>query len=68
MEAPKTIYLQLENEDQDPYQLKNLDEGTTWCRDKVNDDDVEYIRKDLYDKLSEHEIKRIAEITELIKN
>jgi hypothetical protein len=24
-------------------------EGVTWCRDKINDDDVEYLRSDLYD-------------------
>ena len=37
--APKTIYLQ--NWSDDP------DVETTWCKDKINDDDVTYIRFDL---------------------
>ena len=26
-------------------------ESLTWCQDKIDDDDVEYVRKDLYDNL-----------------
>ena len=29
------------------------DEGVTWCQDKINDTDVEYIRKDVHDRLVE---------------
>ena len=28
-----------------------LSDDSTWCADKIHDDDVEYVRKDLYDKL-----------------
>lgn len=38
----KTIYLQVEGE-------RSLEGGVTWCEDKINDSDVEYIRKDLFD-------------------
>ena len=41
--APKTIYLQ----DCDP----NCNEEPTWCVDKIEETDVEYIRKDLYQEL-----------------
>ena len=38
MRPPGKIYLQYYDEDQPE---------TTWCEDKINDNDVEYIRKDL---------------------
>lgn len=36
------IYLQLHGPD---------DEEATWCKDRIRHNDVEYIRKDLYDDL-----------------
>lgn len=29
----------------------NPDEDTTWCQDKINDEDIEYTRADLYASL-----------------
>jgi hypothetical protein len=42
--APEKIYLQI-----DPEGEKATDylDGITWCEDKINDTDVEYIRSDL---------------------
>jgi len=37
----KIIYLQVDQTE------------VTWCQDKINDSDVEYIRKDIYDSLKE---------------
>ena len=39
-DAPKEIYLQWNGED-DEYG------GKTWCEDKINDNDVMYVRHDL---------------------
>ena len=46
MKSPKIIWLQWEEHD-----FYNDGEVITWCKDKINDSDVEYIRKDVYDKL-----------------
>ena len=40
-EAPERIYLQLGDPDEE-----------TWCQDKVNDDDTEYIRADIVERLN----------------
>ena len=60
MEYPKYIYLQRTQDD-------SLDAGeTTWCTDKINETDIEYIRKDIFDDLFHElnvtrlEIMRIA--------
>lgn len=39
---PKTIYLQ---------EGEGFDGETTWCPDKIHEDDIEYIRKDVHEKL-----------------
>lgn len=41
MKAPERIYLQVEDFDETEF-----DYETTWCDDKINDDDIEYIRSD----------------------
>ena len=42
MSVPKTIYLQL-GEDVKPREVTDWDTGdVTWCRDKINDNDIEY--------------------------
>ena len=41
-EAPDKIYLQIEDVD-DVFHS----DGVSWCADKINDTDVEYIRADL---------------------
>jgi len=40
---PKVIYLQWNNPDEDW--------GVLWCPDRINDDDVEYIKKDEAEKV-----------------
>jgi hypothetical protein len=45
---PDVIYLQAYDEEGNL--LSELDDEMTWCQDKINDTDVEYIRKDLVDK------------------
>ena len=50
---PKKIYLQKEDgahPDCDTY----YGEGMTWCEDKLNKDDVEYIRADLVNERTRH--------------
>jgi hypothetical protein len=42
---PARIYLQRKEEDE------LFDDETTWCRQQVNDDDVEYVRIDLFNSL-----------------
>ena len=56
-EYPKKIYLQNEDgahPDCDTY----YGEGMTWCEDKLNKDDVEYIRADLINEKIIHIVKR----------
>jgi hypothetical protein len=45
MTAPITIYLQWYDDDEPG------GEGITWCVDKIEDEDVEYIRIDIYEAL-----------------
>ena len=54
MKSPKIIWLQWEEHD-----FYNDGEVITWCKDKINDSDVEYIRKDIYDKRNEEIIKDV---------
>ena len=52
-EYPKKIYLQNEDgahPDCDTY----YGEGMTWCEDKINKDDAEYIRADLVNEKVRH--------------
>ena len=52
-EYPKKIYLQNEDgahPDCDTY----YGEGMTWCEDKINKDDAEYIRADLVNEFTLH--------------
>lgn len=46
-EAHKTIWLQIDPEGDSPAELYLLD-GATWCQDKINDNDVEYILADQF--------------------
>ena len=39
---PKKIYLQIDPEKENPEDFKELRE-VTWCEDRINDNDVEYI-------------------------
>jgi hypothetical protein len=43
MTAPERIYLQWIEDDPLPY----LNESVTWCADKIEDDDIEYVRADV---------------------
>ena len=47
MDAPKKIYLQVLGEEDDERADVWPDEGITWCQDRINNSDVEYIRSDL---------------------
>lgn len=52
MEAPKKIYLQIcgECKDNDCKNCKfeDLEDNVTWCKDKIFDKDIEYIRTDAF--------------------
>lgn len=43
---PKKIYLQVDSENEKPEDFKELRE-VTWCEDRINDSDIEYVKKDL---------------------
>ncbi len=45
---PEKIYLQWEHYEEDATIYLN---DVTWCVDKINEDDVTYVRVDLYGKL-----------------
>jgi hypothetical protein len=47
--APERIYLQLVESD---YVDNLYGAEETWCQDKINDDDVEYVRGDIVNTLS----------------
>ncbi|MBS3776883.1 MAG: hypothetical protein KGY70_16920 [Bacteroidales bacterium] len=42
---PEKIYLQVDPENENPYNFNELRE-VTWCRDRINENDIEYIRRD----------------------
>lgn len=48
--APERIWLQVcdENNCDKPF---NAHEGVTWCEDKINETDIEYVRADSLNKL-----------------
>jgi len=48
--APATIWLQVDPDGIDPTE-EFLPDGATWCKDKINDSDVEYIRADVVESL-----------------
>lgn len=51
---PEKIYLQVDPEEENPELFDPPYEGVTWCTDKINDNDVEYIRPEtLYEKIRE---------------
>ena len=41
---PKKIYLQVDSEDEKPEDFNDLRE-VTWCEDRINKTDIEYVRK-----------------------
>jgi len=47
MKVPNIIYLQIEDIEclEDSYS-----EGVTWCEDRINDDDIKYVRSDIIEK------------------
>lgn len=55
--APERIYLQIDPNGTDPTEEFLID-GATWCQDKINESDVEYVRADEIDRLR-------AEVAEL---
>jgi hypothetical protein len=45
-DAPKTIYLQVCEENECDSEFSEH-EGVTWCEDKINDSDIKYTRADI---------------------
>jgi hypothetical protein len=58
-ESPKIIYLNKGDCDEEFDWVYH--EGVTWCTDKIDDTDIEYIRKDVYDA-------RIKQLEEVLRN
>ena len=57
-EAPKTIFLN--NSDLEGNWDWDYHEGITWSSDRIDDTDIEYIRKDEYDQ-AQARIERLEE-------
>jgi len=49
MKAPDKIYLQIDGDSFGEW------EGATWCQDKINDTDVEYVRADTIPRSSDRD-------------
>ena len=53
-EAPEKIYLQVcgdcNNNDCENCKFEDLEDNVTWCKDKIFDKDIEYIRTDAFIK------------------
>jgi hypothetical protein len=49
-DAPETIWLQVDPDGTDPTE-EFLPDGATWCQDKINGSDVEYVRADVVESL-----------------
>jgi len=47
MKAPGKIYLQVDPDGDRPESVDQDLDGVTWCQDRINDNDVAYIRADL---------------------
>jgi hypothetical protein len=43
---PNMVYLQVDPEGEKPADFKNL-EGISWCEDRINDNDIAYVRETL---------------------
>lgn len=54
MKAPEKIYLQVCGDcnanDCENCKFEDLEDNVTWCRDKIFEKDIEYIRKDTFIK------------------
>jgi hypothetical protein len=52
MKAPERIYLQVcgdcQDNECDNCKFEDLEDNVTWCKDKIFDKDVEYIRTDAF--------------------
>ena len=52
MKAPEKIYLQVCGDcnitECDNCKFEDLEENVTWCKDKIFDKDIEYIRTDVF--------------------
>ena len=46
---PEKIYLQIDADGETPEDFDELD-GVTWCEERINDNDIEYIVKPQNDK------------------
>jgi hypothetical protein len=44
---PKRIFLQIFDEDGEPNEITHG--GITWCEDRENETDIEYVRKDAHE-------------------
>ena len=52
IKAPEKIYLQVCGDcnanDCENCKFENLEDNVTWCKDKIFDKDIEYVRKDAF--------------------
>lgn len=62
---PETIFLQIDEYGKDAKSFKELE--TTWCTDKLNEDDIEYILKSKYEEL-EHQKEKILSYINKLEN
>lgn len=61
--GPEKIWLQAEPESIYP---DDYIEGVTWCADKINEEDIGYIRADLYDQLEQRNVDLVVKMADIV--
>ena len=71
-EAPEKIYLQVcgdcQDNDCDNCKFEDLEDNVTWCKDKIFDKDIEYVRKDAFIEKARKWFEKWNEWTDLDGN
>lgn len=60
--VPNKIYLQIDADGETPKDFKGLE--VTWCKDKIYDNDIEFLRKDFVSKQINKMVEHIRKIKE----
>ena len=64
-DIPETIFLQIDEYGKDAESFKELE--TTYCEDKIYEDDIEYILKSKHDELEQQNEQMIEELIMIYK-
>jgi len=68
-DAPKRMYLNVGEDPPETFEeMRHNYEMITWCEDKIDDGDIEYIRADQYHMLSMAVLDHLNSIADVLKN